>query len=166
MSESVIFLQYYSGPWVSTSFLVILSGGCLTGRIMFALNWPFTRRYRRYQSTRGWGESRWQPAPSAGEWPTAARQPPPTTRSTPTARRERTAPEKETSPPAPQTLEINTPDNITVTRPSKTAQLTPSPYIQNQLHRLLLQRLHVLRDLEQSRRSTQLNSRHSISMST
>ena len=78
-------------------------------------------------------ESRRQPAPSAGEWPrqpTAARRPPPTARSTHTARREPTAPEKETSSPAPQTLEINTPDTITVTRPPKTAQLTPFPYSQ------------------------------------
>ena len=78
-------------------------------------------------------ESRRQPAPSAGEWPrqpTAARRPPPTTRSPPTARREPTAPEKENTPPTPQTLEINIPDTITVTRPPKTAQLTPSPYIQ------------------------------------
>ena len=111
-------------------------------------------------------ESRRQPAPSAGEWlrqPTAARQPPPTTRSTPTARREQTAPEKETSPPAPQTLEINTPDTITVTRQHSSRHLHTS---RNQLHRLLLQRLHVPRDLEQGHRSTRLNSRHSISMST
>ena len=74
-------------------------------------------------------ESRRQPAPTAGEWPrqpTAARRPP-LTRSTPTVRRE--APEKETSPPALQTLEINTPDTITVSRPLKAAQLTPSPCI-------------------------------------
>ena len=76
-------------------------------------------------------ESRRQPAPSAGEWPrqpTAARRPPPT-RSTPTVRRESNAPGKETSPPALQALEINTSDTITVTRPPKTAQLTPSPCI-------------------------------------
>ena len=117
------------GPWVSTSLLVILSGGWLTGRIMFALNWPSIRIYQRYLSTRG--------GPKAGgslhplpRQPTAARRPPATTRSMPTARREPTAPEKENSPPTPQTLEINIPDTITVTRPPKTAQLTPSPYIQ------------------------------------
>ena len=111
-------------------------------------------------------ESKRQPAPSAGEWPrqpTAARRPPTTTRSTPTVRRESTAPEKKTLPPALQTLEINTPDTITVIRPPKTVQFTPSPYIRNQLHRLLLQRLHVPRDREQSRRSTWPNSRYSIS---
>ena len=73
-------------------------------------------------------ESRRQPAPSAGELPrqpTAARRPPPN-RSTPTVRRESTAAEKETSPPALQTQEINTLDTITVTRPPKTAQLIPS----------------------------------------
>ena len=95
--------------------------------LTFHKNLPTLPVYKRR------AESRRQPAPSAGEWPrqpTAARRPPPTTRSTHTARRESTAPEKETSSPVLQTLEINTPDTITVTRPPKTAQLTPSPYIQ------------------------------------
>ena len=74
-------------------------------------------------------ESRRQPATSAGKWPrqpTAARRPLPT-RSTPTAQPtvRPEAPEKETSPPALQIMEI-TPDTITVTRPP---QLTPSPSI-------------------------------------
>ena len=77
-------------------------------------------------------ESRRKTAPSAGEWPrqpTAARRPPPT-RSTPTAQSTvgREAPEKETSPPALQIMDI-TPDTITVSRPPQTAQLTPSPSI-------------------------------------
>ena len=78
-------------------------------------------------------ESRRQPAPSAGEWPrqpTAARQPPPpTTRPKPPARRQPTTPEKETISPAPQTLQIDIPATITVQRPPKTAQITPSPII-------------------------------------
>ena len=77
-------------------------------------------------------ESRRQPAPSAGDrphLPTAARRPPPT-RSMPTAQPtvRREAPEKETSPPALQIMEI-TPDTITVSRPPQTAQLTTSPSI-------------------------------------
>ena len=111
-------------------------------------------------------ESRRQPAPSAGEWPrqpTAARRPPPT-RSTPTAQPtvRREAPEKETSPPALQIMEV-TPDTITVSRPPQTAQLTPSPSIKKPAHRLLLQRFHVRRDRERSRRSIQVNSRRSTS---
>ena len=55
----------------------------------------------------------------------------------PTLRRE--SPEKETSPPALQILESNTPDTITISRPPQTAQLTQSPCIKKP-HRLLLQR--------------------------
>ena len=77
-------------------------------------------------------ESRRQPAPSDGEWPrqpTATRRSQPT-RSKPTAQPtvRREAPEKETSPPALQIMEI-TPDTITVSRPPQAAQLTPSPSI-------------------------------------
>ena len=81
-------------------------------------------------------KSRRQPAPSAGELPhqpTAAnRPPPPTTRPTPPARRRRqpTTPEKETTPLATQTLQIDTSINITVPRSEKTAQIMPSPIIQ------------------------------------
>ena len=125
--------------------------------LTFHKNLPTLPVYKRR------AESRRQPAPSAGEWPrqpTAARRPPPTPRSTPTSRRELTAPEKETSPPALRTLEINTPDIITVTRQHSSRHLHTSR------NRLLLQRLHVPREREQSCRSTRPNSRHSISMST
>ena len=72
-------------------------------------------------------ESRRRPTPPAGEWPAPARRP--TTRPTPPASRQPTTPEKETTPPAPQTLQIDT-ATITVQRPPKTAQITPSPIIQ------------------------------------
>ena len=75
-------------------------------------------------------ESRRRPTPPAGEWP---RQPAParrsTTRPTPPASLQPTTPEKETTPPAQQTLQIDT-ATITVHRPPKTAQITPSPIIQ------------------------------------
>ena len=75
-------------------------------------------------------EIRRRPTPPAGEWP---RQPAPatrlTTRPTPPAHRQPTMPEKETTPPAPQTLQIDTPATITVQIPPKTAQITPSPII-------------------------------------
>ena len=123
--------------------------------LTFHKNLPTLTVYKRR------AKSRRQPAPSA------ARRPPPTTRSTPTASREPTAPEKETSPPALQTLELNTPDtrhhHSYKTTKDSTRHLHTS---RNQLHRLLLQRLHVPRDREQCRRSTRPNSRHSISTST
>ena len=75
-------------------------------------------------------ESRRRPTPPAGEWP---RQPAPArrpvTRPTPPASLQPTTPEKETTPPAQQTLQIDT-ATITVQRPPKTAQITPSPTIQ------------------------------------
>ena len=119
----------YTGPWVNTSLLVILSWEWLTGRIMFALNWPSIRIYQRYQSSRRGPKAggSLHPLLASGLASPQLLDDKPPTRSTPTVRRE--VPEKEISPPALQTLEINTPDTITVTRPPKTAQLTPSPCI-------------------------------------
>ena len=75
-------------------------------------------------------ESRRRPTPPAGEWP---RQPAPArrpvTRPTPPASRQPSTPEKETTPPEQQTLQIDI-ATITVQRPPKTAQITPSPTIQ------------------------------------
>ena len=123
--------------------------------LAFHKNQPMLPVYKRR------AESRRQPAPSAGEWPrqpTAARKPPPlTTRPTPPARRQPTTPEKETTPPAPQTLQIDTPATITVQRPPKTAQITPSS--RDQLHHLLLQNHHRQRSREQSRRRRTLHPR-------
>ena len=81
----------------------------------------------RYDKRRA--ESRRQSAPSAGEWPhqpTAARRPP-TTRMTPAC--QQLTMEKETPPPAVQTLQTTTPSAIRHQRKPQTAEITPSPII-------------------------------------
>ena len=92
--------------------------------LTFHKNQP-TSRYDKKSA-----ESRRQPAPSAGEWPRqppAARRPPTTTRSTPASRQPTL--EKETSPPAVQTLQTSTPSTIRHQRKPQTAEITPSPII-------------------------------------
>ena len=79
-------------------------------------------------------ESRRQPEPSAGKWlrqPTAASQPPmPMTRPPPSARRQPTRQERETPPPAVQTLQNIAPTTITLPSSPMTAQIKPSPIVQ------------------------------------
>ena len=67
------------------------------------------RKQTNQQFDKKGAESRRRPIPPAGEWP---RQPAPArhpvTRPTPPASRQPTTPEKETTPPAQQTLQIDT----------------------------------------------------------
>ena len=98
------------------------------GKIMFASNWPFTRRYERYQSTRrGLKAGGSLHLLLAIGLPTAARRPPdqrPTT-----VRRPTPCMEKETPPPPSQALPDSTRSTITHDYTQKTAIVEPAPII-------------------------------------
>ena len=147
------------------SLLVILSWGWLTWRIMFALNWPSIRIYQRYQSSRR--------GPKAGGSLHSLLA---SDLASPQLLDDHHLPDRRLQYSEKHRRRITHRQHY---RHWRSTHQTPSQLqdhqrqhslhhlhaSRNQLHRLL-QRIHVPRDRERSRRSIRINSRHSISTST
>ena len=134
----------------------------VTERIVFASNWPFTRLYQRYQSTRRGPKAGGSLRPLLASGLASPRllddhhhrRPDQTSRQ----HRMRHLRQQHRHYRSPHRQLSHYQGHLT-----KTAQITPSS--RKQLHRLLLQSLHVLRNQGSSRLSTRQDNQHSTSTS-